>query len=102
MTPSHSLTIRPTGRYLSTGEVYEILLGSEVIASGHAPECAACRELQARGFEGDALFWREGKRNYDLKLPIAWAARKYVAEDRAGVRFAKWQEFSFGKDEASE
>lgn len=95
---SHTLVLRPTGKYRSKGEVYEVSFNGEVIATGTSPECAACRVLQSRGLEGDALFWREGKRNYDLKLPIAWAAGKYVSEDKTGVRFSKWSPFKIGKE----
>lgn len=99
---SHSLILRPTGKRRSKGEIYDVIFNGEVIASGAAPECGACRVLQSRGLTGDALFWREGKRNYDLKLPIAWAAGKYVAEDKIGLRFAKWSPFKFGNEEEIE
>lgn len=99
---SHTLILRPTGKYRSKGEIYEVLFQGEVIASGTAPECPACRVLKSRGLEGDAFFWREGKRNYDLRMPIEWASGKYVSEDKTGIRFAKWSPFTFGKDEDSE
>ena len=93
------LILRPTGKLRSKGEIYEVLLDGEVIASGTAPECPACRVLKERGFEGDAFFWREGKRNYDLRMPIEWAAGRYVAEDKVSIRFAKWVPFKMDKGE---
>jgi hypothetical protein len=97
-----TLILRPTGKRRSKGEVYEVLLDGEVIASGPAPECGACRALKDRGYDGHAFFWREGKRNYDLKLPIEWAAGKYVAEDKTGIRFAKWSPFTFRDEDELE
>jgi len=98
----HTLILRPTGKYRSKGEIYEVLFEGELIASGTAPECAACRELKSRGLEGDALFWREGKRNYDLRMSIAWASERYVAEDKVGLRFSKWSPFKIEDNDVAD
>jgi hypothetical protein len=97
--PFHDLILRLTGKRGTKGDIYEVLFDGEVIATGSSPECAACRVLKDRGLTGDARFWRDGRKTYDLLLPIGWAATKYVAEDKIGVRFAKWSPFTFGKGE---
>jgi len=87
----HTLKIRPTGRMGTKGAIIEIVFDGEVIASGVSPEFAACRELKARGITGHALFWREGKPDYDYRMPIEWGATHTVSEtDRQGLRFSKW------------
>lgn len=87
-----NLQIRATGKMVSRGECYEILLGDEVIASGTSPECAACRVLKNRGITGTALFWRVGKAHADLRMGIDWGAAHYVSETaKTGIRFAKWE-----------
>jgi hypothetical protein len=88
----HKLVLRPTGKMKRKGEVYEVLLGDEIIASGTSPECAACRVLKSRGHSGKAAFWREGKHTWDIRMDIEWAAGRYVAEEaKQGIRFAKWE-----------
>lgn len=99
LTMDATLILRPTGKRGTKGEIYNVLLNGEVIATGASPECAACRVLKERGFTGSAYFWRDGGKSYDLKMPIAWASGRYVAEDKIGIRFAKWTEFAFGRDE---
>jgi hypothetical protein len=91
------ITLSPTGKLRSKGQVYDAIVNGEVIASGVSPECAACRELQKRGHGGIAYFTRSGAPyGWDLRMSISWGAKRYVAEDRTGIRFAKWTEFSMG------
>ncbi len=88
----HQVIIRSTGKIKRKGEIYEVLHDGEVIASGHAPECAACRVLKGLGLTGSVAFWREGKPHWDLRMSIEWAAARYVAEEaKQGIRFAKWE-----------
>lgn len=91
--PTVDLVLRPTGRRGSRGEIYEALLGSHVIASGTSPECASCRVLKELGFAGYAQFWREGRRRWDIRMPIEWGATKQVIEGNGRPRFSDWSPF---------
>lgn len=98
----HTLILRPTERMGTKGRIYEALFDGEVIAKGTSPECGACRELQSRGLDGYAVFWREGKPHPDMRMSIAWGAGRYVAEDKMGMRFAKWTPFKLAGEELEE
>ena len=92
------LEIRATGKFGNKSERYEILLGDDVIASGPAPECAACRVLKERGIIGKAFFRRAGKAHADFSMGVEWGAAHTVSETtKTGVRFAKWEPNEFFK-----
>lgn len=77
------------------GEILEIDFNGEIIASGFSPECSACRELEALGFNGMAYFSRPGKSSWDLKIPIKWGASRAVSEtSHHGPRFLKFVPFN--------
>ena len=89
---AYLLKIIPTGKFGPRGEKYDIEFCGELIASGHAPECAACRELQKQGFTGMAYFTRGGAPyGWDFKMKIERAAGLTVSEGlHNGPRFTKW------------
>lgn len=90
------LTLHPTGRFGVRGEIYQVLLDGEVIASGVSPEFNACREMQKRGLTGFACFWRAGaeKTTWDIRMKIDTGATKTVMENvKAGPRVVKWNPF---------
>lgn len=90
----HNLIIRPTGKFGSRGERYEVLLGDEVIVTGNAPEFSACRALQNRGLSGTVNFWREGKKHWDFRIQIAKGAERTVMENaKNGPRVVKWSPY---------
>lgn len=101
-TPSHLLILRSTGKFRSKGEIHDVIFEGEVIASGTSPECAACRLLASRGLSGMAYFSRGAPYGWDLRMSIGWGAARYVAEDKTGIRFAKWTEFKIEKAEELE
>jgi hypothetical protein len=92
---SVNLLIIPTGRYTSRGEVYEVKLGDELLARGVSPEFDAVRILLGRGHTcGFAYFWRQGKENWDFRIPLPSGAKWRVLENsRTGPRFVKWEPF---------
>jgi len=86
------LILKPTGKFGSKGEKYEVYLGEELLAANISPEFAACRVLKSRGYTGFARFRREGKKHYESRMRIDWAATHCVAENsRSGPRFSKWE-----------
>lgn len=94
----HHLTLRPTGKMTSKGERYDVLLGEEILASSASPEFKACRELDARGFEGFAHFWRPGAKMWAIRIPIC--SKKTVMENaKHGPRFVKWVPFKTDDEE---
>lgn len=87
----HDLQLRATGKFGPRGERYEIWRDKELIASGYSPEFAACREMQARGYDGFIRLWREGKSHWDLRINIAKGAGRIVVENvKTGPRLVKW------------
>jgi hypothetical protein len=90
----HDLKIRPTGKFGPRGERYEVLIDGEIIASGFAPEFAACRAMQERGALGHIRLWRKGKSTWDLRLSIEAGSKCAVMENsKAGPRLTKWSPF---------
>jgi hypothetical protein len=88
---STPLMITPLSRYGTKGQVYEITLDGEVLASGPSPEFAACRVLKDRGYSGTVEFWRAGRPTYDMRMSVEWGAKRTITETaRTGPRFAKW------------
>lgn len=88
----YDLTIVPIGKFGLRGEKYDITFDGEILSSGYSPEFAACRELAARGFSGMARFWRAGKLNWDLTIPVG--SKKTVTETaKIGPRLGKYVPF---------
>jgi hypothetical protein len=93
----HHLTIAATGHLTSRGEVYEIRLAGELVARGIAPEWDACRELERRGLDGWAHFWRAGKPHWDFRMNIPKGAKYQLSEGQKGFRVGKWSPVEAGK-----
>lgn len=89
------LRIVHTGKFGHRGEVINVLLGDDVIASSYSPEFSACRVLKERGYSGMVRFWRDGKACHDLQMGVDWGSQHCVSEpDRVKINFAKWAPFS--------
>ena len=82
-----------TKTYTSRGEKVEVYYNGDLLCTSIDPEHTACRILKERGLEGQVFFWREGKDNWDISMPINWGADHITIENNTSFRTGKYKKF---------